>query len=242
MLGSLPGTTLSEVGHLQILRSSPTLCCHEEATCKRELDPRLVYALLREWMDPEVQASLSGQLSTTAVPLHVGLRQGGSDSALAFILAMDTALQPAIQKWNALKYGHLVPCAALVHHFLSWFWQRLQRHRPWTCIMIACVVLSGLVWKFSLTRQNSGTVRMFLCTHAADYLARIAIAPASLSLLLLSLSPWRGRSSHTQSASDRGPTFSGCVAYTHTHTSAAGSHAYMHALECTHAHRQRQVD
>ena len=56
-----------------------------------QLDGRLLYALIPEWVSPDVQDFLSGQLAPFDAPMIVGLRQGGSDSALALILATSKA-------------------------------------------------------------------------------------------------------------------------------------------------------
>ena len=82
------------------------------------IDPRVLYALFREWQDPHIRASVSGQLSPQDVRMTVGLRQGGSDSSLAFVVAMDHAMRPAIAKWAALRFGIIIPGMAPVTHFL----------------------------------------------------------------------------------------------------------------------------
>ena len=83
-----------------------------------DLDARLVYALIREWHSPHVQPSVAGQLSQDSVSMRVGLRQGGSDSSLGFVLAMDSALSPAVRKWDHLQFGHEIPGVPWLHHFL----------------------------------------------------------------------------------------------------------------------------
>ena len=82
------------------------------------LDERLTYALIREWAEPCVRPSVAGQLSEASVPMTVGLRQGGSDSSMAFIIAIDRALGPAVRKWTHLGYGFHIPGMSSLHHFL----------------------------------------------------------------------------------------------------------------------------
>ena len=82
------------------------------------LDERVVCALLREWAAPAVLPSISGELAMQAVDMQVGLRPGGSDSSLAFVIAIDAALKHAVTKWNHLCYGPGIPGVPHAHHFL----------------------------------------------------------------------------------------------------------------------------
>ena len=113
------------------------------------IDARLTYALVKEWALPLVQPCLSGQLSQDKIAMSVGLRQGGSDSSLAFVLAMDSALLPAVSKWRHLTYGIPVVGLAAVNHYLfvddlvlvaASIPQALEMHKD----AIACLDKAGL--------------------------------------------------------------------------------------------------
>ena len=82
------------------------------------LDERIVYALFREWAAPAVLPSTSGELATRPVDMQVGLRQGGSDSSLAFVVAIDSALKHAVRKWDSLHSGPGIPEVPHAHHYL----------------------------------------------------------------------------------------------------------------------------
>ena len=79
------------------------------------LDERLVYVLIREWAMPAVLPSISGQLALRAIDMKVGLRQGGSDSSLAFVIAIDAALKHAVRKWGHLQHGPGIPGLLAAH-------------------------------------------------------------------------------------------------------------------------------
>ena len=49
--------------------------------------------------------------------MQVGLRQGGSNSSLAFVIAIDSALKHAARKWDFMHFGPNIPDLPAAHHF-----------------------------------------------------------------------------------------------------------------------------